>query len=33
MLKALQMSFYDWNVVAGAVSEFTGLANYRDRTG
>jgi multiple sugar transport system permease protein len=29
MLKALQMSFYDWNVVAGAVSEFTGLANYR----
>jgi len=29
MLKALQMSFYDWNVVAGAVSEFTGLTNYR----
>lgn len=29
MLKALQMSFYDWNVVAGAVSDFTGFANYR----
>lgn len=29
MLKALQMSFYDWNVVAGAASDFTGLTNYR----
>ena len=28
MLKAVQMSLYDWNVVAGSVSEFTGLANY-----
>jgi len=29
MIKAFQMSFYDWNVVAGASSKFTGLANYR----
>ncbi len=29
MLKALQMSFYDWNIVAGSVSEFTGLTNYQ----
>lgn len=29
MLKAFQMSFYDWNVVAGAASKFTGWANYR----
>ncbi|MDQ1733356.1 MAG: multiple sugar transport system permease protein [Pseudonocardiales bacterium] len=29
MVKAFQMSFYDWNVVAGAASKFTGLANYR----
>ncbi len=29
MLRAFQMSFYDWNVVAGAASEFTGWANYR----
>jgi len=28
MIKAFQMSFYDWNVVAGATSEFTGWANY-----
>lgn len=28
MVKAFQMSFYDWNVVAGSVSEFTGFANY-----
>jgi multiple sugar transport system permease protein len=30
MLKAFQMSFYDWNVVAGATSKFTGWANYRN---
>jgi multiple sugar transport system permease protein len=29
MVRAFQMSFYDWNVIAGAASEFTGLANYR----
>lgn len=29
MLKAFQMSFYDWNVVAGATSDFIGLDNYR----
>lgn len=29
MIKAFQMSFYDWNVVAGAASKFTGLDNYR----
>ena len=29
MLKAFQMSFYDWNVVAGAASKYIGLANYR----
>jgi multiple sugar transport system permease protein len=28
MLRAFQMSFYDWNVVAGAVSTFTGFDNY-----
>lgn len=28
MLKAFQMSFYDWNVVAGATSKFTGWHNY-----
>jgi len=28
MIKAFQMSFYDWNVVAGATSQFTGWANY-----
>lgn len=28
MLRAFQMSLYDWNVVAGAVSRFTGLDNY-----
>jgi multiple sugar transport system permease protein len=27
--RAFQMSFYDWNVVAGAASDFTGWANYR----
>jgi multiple sugar transport system permease protein len=29
MIKALQMSFYDWNVVAGAASDFIGLKNYQ----
>jgi len=29
MVRAFQMSFYDWNVVAGAASKFTGFANYR----
>lgn len=29
MLKAFQMSFYDWNVVAGATSEFIGWKNYQ----
>jgi multiple sugar transport system permease protein len=29
MLKAFQMSFYDWNVIAGATSSFIGLDNYR----
>lgn len=29
MIRAFQMSFYDWNVVAGAVSKFIGLDNYR----
>jgi multiple sugar transport system permease protein len=29
MIKAFQMSFYDWNVVAGAASDFTGWKNYR----
>jgi multiple sugar transport system permease protein len=29
MIKAFQMSLYDWNVVAGATSKFTGFANYR----
>jgi multiple sugar transport system permease protein len=29
MVKAFQMSFYDWNVVAGATSDYIGLDNYR----
>lgn len=29
MVKAFQMSFYDWNVIAGATSDFIGLDNYR----
>ncbi len=29
MIKAFQMSFYDWNVVAGSTSKFIGLDNYR----
>ena len=29
MLRAFQMSFYDWNVIAGATSKFIGWANYR----
>lgn len=29
MIRAFQMSFYDWNVVAGATSKFIGLGNYR----
>lgn len=29
MVKAFQMSLYDWNVVAGATSDFIGLDNYR----
>jgi multiple sugar transport system permease protein len=29
MIKAFQMSFYDWNVIAGATSEFTGWTNYQ----
>jgi len=29
MVKAFQMSFYDWNVIAGATSTFIGLDNYR----
>jgi multiple sugar transport system permease protein len=29
MLKAFQMSFYDWNVVAGASSKFIGWTNYQ----
>jgi multiple sugar transport system permease protein len=28
MIRAFQMSFYDWNVVAGATSEFIGWQNY-----
>ncbi len=28
MTRAFQMSFYDWNIVAGAASKFTGWANY-----
>lgn len=28
MIKAFQMSLYDWNVVAGSVSTFIGLDNY-----
>jgi multiple sugar transport system permease protein len=29
MVKAFQMSFYDWNVIAGATSHWIGLDNYR----
>ena len=29
MVKAFQMSLYDWNIVAGATSEYIGLDNYR----
>jgi multiple sugar transport system permease protein len=29
MVRAFQMSFYDWNVVASSASKFTGFANYR----
>lgn len=29
MVKAFQMSFYDWNVIAGATSKYIGLDNYR----
>lgn len=29
MIRAFQMSLYDWNVVAGATSRFIGLDNYR----
>ncbi|HTZ42315.1 MAG TPA: sugar ABC transporter permease [Jatrophihabitans sp.] len=29
MIKAFQMSFYDWNVIAGATSEFIGWTNYQ----
>jgi multiple sugar transport system permease protein len=28
MVRAFQMSFYDWNVIAGATSDFTGFHNY-----
>ncbi len=28
LLKGLQMSFYDWKIMPGKVSEFIGLANY-----
>jgi multiple sugar transport system permease protein len=28
MVRAFQMSLYDWNVVAGSASKYTGLANY-----
>jgi multiple sugar transport system permease protein len=28
MTRAFQMSFYDWNVVAGSTSQFTGWTNY-----
>lgn len=28
MVKAFQMSLFDWNVVAGSVSDFVGLDNY-----
>lgn len=28
MIRAFQMSFYDWNIVAGASSRFTGWDNY-----
>jgi len=28
MIRAFQMSFYDWNVVASAASTFTGFSNY-----
>jgi len=28
MVRAFQMSFYDWNIVAGASSKFIGWANY-----
>ncbi|WGL52177.1 sugar ABC transporter permease [Nocardioides sp. BP30] len=29
MVKAFQMSLYDWNIVAGATSRYIGLDNYR----
>lgn len=29
MAQALRMSFYDWNILPGAASEFIGLDNYR----
>jgi multiple sugar transport system permease protein len=29
MIKAFQMSLYDWNIVAGATSKYIGLDNYR----
>ena len=28
MIKAFQMSFYDWNIMPGAISQNIGLANY-----
>src|SRR5438445_4922065 len=28
MVRAFQMSFYDWNIVAVSVSRFTGFGNY-----
>ena len=28
MVRAFQMSFYDWQIVQGAASKFTGLDNY-----
>lgn len=28
MLRAFQMSFYDWKIIAGSTSDFIGLANY-----
>lgn len=28
MVKAFQMSFYDWNILPGAISQYTGFVNY-----
>lgn len=33
MVKAFQMSLYDWNIIAGATSKYIGLDNYRRAVG